>query len=349
MAISHRKSLLASSTYKIEPSVSTKKYKLDVAEMAYPISPRVKEALCEITELEIKRYPGYESLIRKISVINSVPPESILQYNGADEALKCIMDAYVDPASTVVSAWPSFPMTRIFAEASGAKFKTIDYIKRWIYPTEDLVKAVNENTSIVVITSPNNPTADAVNADIVSEIAVSAPNCLIVLDETYAAYSGYLTECVHMHENVIIVRSLSKDYGLAGLRIGYIIARPNVINTLRKVTPPYNVNSIALKLATAALEDYEYYRAIWDEVIHTKYSFIEAMRLNDIVTYNSDANFVLLNIGKNAAEVKKNLLKSDIIVKCYENGVLDGHLRVSMPRLNEVEYLIKSIVNTVYC
>lgn len=337
-----KKQLKNAEGYNIPPE---NKYsmKLDFNENLIGASPKVLDAIKKVELDKIKFYPVYSDLIEAISRYQGISEDMILPTNGADEALNYVISAFVEPDEHILSVTPSFEMSKIYARANGVELKEVEYQEKWIYPTFEVISAIDEKTKIIIVTTPNSPTGELIPDDDLQKIIYDAPHSLILIDETYAAYAN--KSYVHLarkHSNVAVIKSMSKDFALAGLRLGYIISDSKNINAIRAIASPFNVNSVAAIAGKTALSDVRHMEMVKQEIQKSKKYLIE--NLSDIAkVYPSDSNFLCVDFGEKAIAIHERLLLNGIKTKIYKEGVLENHFRLTIPPLSQAKKLIDAI------
>ncbi len=320
-------------------------FRLDGNENSFGPSPKVFEALKDVENHSIQFYPIYGELLKKLSELNNLPIEYFINTNGADEAISVIYSTYLDSNDSVLTVVPTFAMPKIYAQTAGAEFIEIPYKEKWKFPEKDFLKALEdfENIKIVHLTTPNNPTGDVIEFDVLKRILEKTKDKLVVIDETYANYCGELnTNLVKEHENVFITRSFSKDFALAGLRIGYIISNPKNILELLKVRSPYSTNKLAMKAAVAALGDKDFFKNTCTQIELNKNKLAQLFEDEGFVVYPSKANFLCVDFGKKSEFIYNEFLKNSIKVRKFSNSpYLQNVFRITIPPKKGVERIVK--------
>jgi len=342
---SPRKTILGTDGYDVPLFLDEYKLKLDSNENAMGPSPKVIEALRNLTAQDIKYYPAYGEVINKIAKVNNIEPEMILPTSGADEAINYIFDVFVEPKDTVLTVTPSFSMPKIYANILGCTYQEINYTEKFIFPIDEILNNINEKTKLIIVTTPNNPTGEAVSRENMLKILEKADGKYVLIDETYFNYAkDSFIDLLEKHPNIFIMRSMSKDFGLAGLRFGYIIANKENINHIKKAIRPYSVNIAAVKAALAALDDIEYLNYVISQVKESKKLLAEVLKPIAVKVYPSDANFLLVDFGEKADFIYKKLLNSGIKVKNFgKTENLENCLRITLPAVEDAKYILDSL------
>jgi histidinol-phosphate aminotransferase len=334
-----------------------KVYKLASNENLYGPNPKVLEEICKNLD-DIKYYPDSEcrEIRQKLAEKYNVDRDTIIMGNGTDQIIEMICDSFIEPGEDVVIADPTFLIYEKSAmKCSGTVIKVP--LKKLRQDAEMLVGAINKETKILFLTNPHNPTGTNINQKEFDYIVENIKeNVLLVVDEAYCEYVPEqerinTIEYLSKYNNLIILRTFSKIYGLAGLRIGYGISDSLIISALNKVRLPFNVNSIAQKAAAAALDNESCINEIRENIDKERNRFYDILNKNGIDFIKSYTNFILINSGENSDVVVEELLKNGFIVRPGKNLGVPGYIRVTiaLPEINEkfLSVFIK-IFNNLY-
>ncbi len=322
--------------------------KIDSNENNYGPSEKVIKALNSCCYKDISFYPFYGELSQKIADYNNFKIDNIKVTNGADEALQAIIQTYLENGESLITLDISFAMPEIYAEIQGGNIIKVPFEKSWVFPQKSFINALeNPNIKIVYLASPNNPTGNVISENDFVNVLEKTRDKVVILDETYANYWGNsYKNYVNTYDNLFVVRSFSKDFALAGMRLGYIISNPINIENLKKVVSPFSVNALAMKAGIAALDDREYFEKIKSEIINSKQELKSYFESIGGYVYNSEANFLLVNFKEKADYVYKKLSQQNITVKLFKKGTkLENHIRVTIPDKFGVDK-IKKALNT---
>ena len=318
-------------------------YKLASNENLYGPHPGVLEEICKNLD-DIKYYPDSEcrEIRQKLAEKYNVDRDTTIIGNGTDQIIEMICDSFIGPGEGVVIADPTFLIyEKSVMKCSGMVIKVP--LKKLRQDAEMLVGAINKETKILFLTNPHNPTGNNINQKEFDYIVENIKeNVLLVVDEAYCEYVPdrekiNTIEYLSKYNNLIILRTFSKIYGLAGLRIGYGISDSLIISALNKVRLPFNVNSIAQKAALVALENESYINEIRESIEEEKNKFYNILIKNGIDFIKSYTNFILINSGENSDVVVEELLKNGFIVRPGKNLGVPGYIRVTiaLPEINE--------------
>lgn len=316
-------------------------------------SPKVISAIQDELS-ELSRYPdgnGF-ALKRALAELHNVEIAQITLGNGSNDILEILTRAFVTPEHEVVFSQHAFAVYPIVTQAVGAKAVVVP-AKNWGHDLEAMQQAITDKTRVVFIANPNNPTGTWLEKKELSLFLQSVPgNVLVVLDEAYFefAHSDPLAknypngiELLSEYPNLVVTRTFSKAYGLAGLRVGYSVSHTQVADVLNRVRQPFNVNSLALKAAEVALTDVEYLEqgiSLNSKGMQQLISAFEQMNLGYIP---SVGNFICVEVGNNAMKVYDDLLYEGVIVRPVANYEMPQYLRITIGTEKENERFIKAL------
>ncbi len=296
---------------------------------------------------DIFYYPFYGKTLESFSNFYNVKIDEILLTNGADEAISTVFNTYLSQNDSVLTVYPTFSMPKIYTQIVGANFIEIPYKKKWEFPVDDFFNQLKTNDSIKIVhlTTPNNPTGDIINEKTINQILNYASDKLVVIDETYANYceKSYI-DLIKEYSNVVVIKSMSKDFALAGLRLGVVFSNPSNILNLKKVISPYSVNSIATKAAIYALNDSQHFYQVKNKINLVKNELFDLFQNQDFKPYKSFANFLLCDFGDKSQFVYQKLKNNNILVKKFENEFLKNNIRITIPNdvgFNKIKEIIK--------
>lgn len=276
-------------------------FKLDWNESTIAPSPKVTEAISRyLTEGRgLNWYPrlGSADLVEALVGYTGVSSEHILATNGSDDALHLICDTYLDRGDEVVIPVPTYNHFMVFAQSRGAKLVTTRGETAFDSNLAGIERVMNQNTRLLYLVSPNNPTGVVYEPHIVAEICERYPRTLIVLDEAYFEFSQITgIGLVERYPNLLVTRTFSKAFGLAGLRVGYLASNPSLVKGLRRMYNPKSVNTLGQIGAIAALEDLAYLHEYLDEVRASKEILREFFEKNGVDAHITPANFVVVRM-----------------------------------------------------
>ena len=299
--------------------------------------PRAPQALlAELAALDpevLRRYPDASAVEAALAARVGVAPERVVVTAGADEALDRICRAYAGPDRPVLLPEPTFDMLERFAALAGAPLVRVPWFTD-VFPLDGILDRLDNRTALVVIVSPNNPTGGVASRDDVRRIAAAAPQSLVLIDQAYIEYADEdIAPDVLDLPNVVVVRTMSKAWGLAGCRVGYAVGSSDVIAVLRAAGGPYPVAGPSLALALSQLRRGDpALRAHVTEVRAERATLRELLCARGVDTRASQANFVLADFGSRQAFVRDALSARGILVRDFPGRAgLETSLRITLP------------------
>ena len=324
--------------------------RLDFNENTIGPSPKVLQALHEIPNSHIAIYPEYQGL--KEAFINNLkayklknPPKQsqVGIFNGVDAAIHAIFHSYGDRGEKVITTAPTFGYYAPCAHMQGMEVISIPYQEETFeFPLEQILQSLQKkNPKLLLICNPNNPTGTRLPAQEIINLAQASPKTLVVVDELYEAFTGDsalpLIDFSKIR-NILILRSLSKTAGLAGLRIGFAISNDEVIDNISRVIGPYDVNTFAVKAAFAALEDQEYIDKYVEEVKQAKQWIKNKLILNEVNHHIDGGNYFLIWPRQGANKTESILKLNGILTRNMSGKILlNDCLRVSIGTKSQME------------
>lgn len=319
--------------------------KLDSNENVFGPSKRVIEAFKNLDLKRFNLYPCYGELIGILAEKFDFGKDNFLLTNGCDEAINIVLSSYLDKQDAALAFCPSFSMPKLYSGIIGAEYKNINYVEKWKFSLELLLNNIKANTKIIYLASPNNPTGDIIEPSIIEDVLKKCADKIILLDLTYVNYSRYSEndyyQLLKKYKNLICVKSFSKDYALAGLRLGFILANEEFISNFKKMISPYSVNSMAVYAGINALLDSEYFNSVKNEVLLSKDYLYNELENLGFKPYKSEANFILVDFKEKCNFIYRKLLRNGILVRRFSNSELSGFLRIGIPSLADSQKIIE--------
>lgn len=323
-----------------------------------PLGPSPK-ALAAVRDAlsEVARYPDGNGFELKVALSTrlSVPMAALTLGNGSNDVLELAARAFLTPDHEAVFSEHAFAVYPIVTQAVGAaarvaKANPPDHSMPHGHDLAAMQALINDRTRIVFIANPNNPTGTWLKtAELESFLATVPAQVLVVMDEAYSEYVEASADCpdtlrwLDRFPNLIVTRTFSKAYGLAGLRVGYAVSHPRIADLLNRVRQPFNVNSLALAAATAALDDTEHLergKALNRAGMNQMQDACRRLRLSSLP---SAGNFLCVNVGRPGREVFLALLKQGVITRPVDNYGLPQCLRISIGTEAENTRLIETL------
>jgi histidinol-phosphate aminotransferase len=324
--------------------------KLNTNENPYPPSPRVLEAIRSVTPEQLRRYPNPSARDFRDAAakIHNVLPDWILTFNGGDELIAVIVRACASESDTVAFFEPSYSLYPVIAKIHGARALTIPYEitdAGWFLPPG----VENTKASILLIVNPNAPSGHFTPLAQLESIARNFSGVVLV-DEAYVDFaSENALSLVREYENIVVLRTLSKGYSLAGLRFGYAIGQPSLLKEIEKVRDSYPCDVISIAAATEAIKDQEYARSTWENVKSERSRMTNSLRDMDFIVPESHSNFVLAQApvqmlrNGSAQHIYQSLKERDILVRWFDLPNLSDKIRITIGVPEQNDRLLKEL------
>ncbi|HEY4761220.1 MAG TPA: histidinol-phosphate transaminase [Thermoguttaceae bacterium] len=321
--------------------------KLNTNENPYPPSPAVATAIHE-TISRLRKYPDPmgETFRRKAGEILGVDPQWILCGNGSDDILTIITRALVGQGELLRLPYPSYVLYKTLAQLQSARYEEVHFKADWSLPEQ--FASVAGNPRLVFLANPNSPSGTVVKPEQVLEIAQRLP-CPLLVDEAYVDFAetnclSLVTKC----EKVMVSRSFSKSYALAGLRFGYLVAQPHLIEQFIKVKDSYNCDALSIAAATAAISDRTWLAENRAKIIATRRRLVREMRALGFVTADSQSNFTWNTLpGRTVRPFYEELKRRRILVRYMDYPGWGDGLRISVGAEEEIDALLQQLKTLV--
>ncbi|NEQ47956.1 MAG: histidinol-phosphate transaminase [Leptolyngbya sp. SIOISBB] len=329
-----------------QPLPGTPIIKLNTNENPYPPSPKVMAALQTINGESLRRYPDpfAKDFCKAVSETLGVPSDWIIVGNGSDDLLNILVRACAEGSDRQIAyPTPTYVLYRTLAAMQPASVIEIPYRQDFQLPIAELAQT---QAAITFVASPNSPSGHAVPLPALRELAKAASG-VVVIDEAYVDFA----ECsalrlIEEFEHVMVLRTLSKGYSLAGLRLGFGIAHPNLLAGLFKVKDSYNIDAISILLGAAALRDQVYKNACVDKVKASRQTLTTKLRHLGFTVLESQGNFVLATPPAGNAELLYSSLKQlGILVRYFKQPGLSDKLRISVGTEAHNQVLVETLAN----
>ena len=290
--------------------------RLDFNENTVACSPAVKHAIEHLSAADLTRYPEREPVEALAARHLSIKPQQVILTNGVDEAIHILCQAFLDAGDEMLLPVPTYSMYEIYASSTDAALRTVQASSNFQFPFESLLSAIQPATKIIAIANPNSPTGSIATREQIIAIAQAAPQAVILVDEAYYHFYGQTgIDLISELPNLVVARTFSKAYGLAGLRLGLLAGTESLLRWTRRVLSPYSVNSVALAALTAALEDHAYLDWYVNQVKQARTEFLAALTRIGLPYWPTEANFVLVNIGPAHREFVSAMREQGILVR----------------------------------
>jgi histidinol-phosphate aminotransferase len=306
--------------------------RLDFNENTLECSPAVIAALHNIQAADLTRYPEREPVEALAAHHLNLRAEQVLLTNGVDEAIHVLCQTYLDSGDEILLPVPTYSMYEVYASATQAEIVTVQAGEDFQFPFERILGAITPRTKLIAIANPNSPTGSVIPRDQILKIVENAPHAAVLIDEAYFHFYGQtVADLIGHYPNLVIARTFSKAYGLAGLRLGAIAGHVDTLHWLRRVISPYSVNSLALACLPAALNDGAYLEWYVAEVLAARKELVTALNEAKIKSWPSEANFVLIHIGTKHRAFTAAMKHRGVLVRDRSNDPgCDGCVRITV-------------------
>ncbi len=314
------------------PLGSRNALRLDFNENTVACSPAVSEVLGRISMGELTRYPEREPIEAIVAAHLGLASEQVALTNGVDEAIHVLFEAFLDAGDELLLPVPTYTMYEVYASATDARVIPVQAADDLQFPFERLLSAISPRTKIIAIANPNSPSGSVATREQLVALARQAPQALVLVDEAYFHFHGEtVIDLIGTLPNLIVARTFSKAYGLAGLRLGVLAGPVEHMHWVRRVLSPYSVNSLALACLPAALNDSTYLNWYVGEVLAARTEFESALDAAAVHRWPSSANFVLVEIGARHAEFVRRMLAAGVLVRDRSSDPgCDGRVRITI-------------------
>ena len=314
---------------------------LNANESAFPTPKKIIELVKkELDNVDLRRYPDTDNTYVRECLAKSynIGIENITIGVGSDQMLDCIFRSLIED-EYIIACNPTFSMYKEYASYTNGKFIDIDFKEGFIYDTENIIKAINKyNPKLVIICTPNNPTGSRMErADL--ERVINTTKGVVLIDEAYAEFDETNYDLALKYDNVIVLKTFSKAYALAGIRLGYAISCKDLIDTINVVKPPYNISTLSNIIAGIAITNKDLYQENVKEIVKLKdelYNSLCKLGLNPNISYS---NFIFVKLNN---KIYNHLLENKIYIRrlMYNN---EYWYRINTGTKEENEILIKTI------
>ena len=322
--------------------------KLNANENPYGPSPKVAEALGNLRRIHIYPDPGQTAMREAVGRYVGLAPEYVVVGNGSDEIIDLLFRATLGPGDVVVDSPPTFSMYRFNAQVCGARTVTVPRGDGYEVDMAGTLSAAERGAKIIIIASPNNPTGNATPVAQVERLLTSG--LLVIVDEAYHEFGGQsVAPLLSQHPNLVVLRTLSKWAGLAGLRVGYGLMAPELAEVLLRAKPPYNVNQAAEVALLASFDDVGTLNEHVGWIVLERERLMNRLRaVPGVMPLPSDANFVLFQVPEGCGlTVYEGLARRGVFVRYFSDPRLTDFLRVSVGTSEQTDRLIQALTEAI--
>jgi histidinol-phosphate aminotransferase len=323
--------------------------RLNTNECPYPLPETFRADLSEaVSRMDLHRYPSREAteLRSRLAELHGHTPEGTWCANGSNEVIQQLLQAYGGPSRRAVTFEPTYAMYSRIAWTTSTQVVRRNLTEPWQLRPFDLEDPSTAGADVVFVCSPNNPTGNAQPLEVVKGLAERSHG-LVIVDEAYGEFGGTSAlGLIEQHPNVVVVRTFSKAFALAGARLGYCLAAPDVVEDLRRVRLPYHLSALTQAAGLVALDHREDALAILDAVREQRDRILAALPGLGAETFPSDANFVLFRPSRPADQVWQGLLDRGVLVRDFTSLIPQG-LRVTAGTPEEVDLFLSALEEVV--
>lgn len=330
-----------------EQPAAGKFIKLNTNENPYPPSDKAIDAIHDAASNHLNVYPDPTARSFRITAAEllGVSPENVICGNGSDDILTILTRTFVSPGSRIRIPYPSYILYRTLAELQGASTEEVQFDSHWKLPAE--FQTPGEDLSLVFLPNPNSPSGTILKEEEILQIARQL-ECPLVVDEAYADFAeSSAVQLFRECENIIVTRTLSKSYGLAGLRFGYAVANEPIIQQMLKVKDSYNCDSMSIAGATAAIADQSWFESNRSKIIELRETLAAELNRLGFDTIPSHANFVWCRHANHESKtIYEQLKQNRILIRYMDYPNWGDGLRISIGTENQISALI-SILESI--
>ena len=318
--------------------------KMNANENPYGCSPRVQRALSDISQISVYPDNGQQELRKLLSNYADAPAECIVAGHGSNTLIDMLVRLFVGPGDEVINSVPTFDIYRFSTEICGGTVVNVPRNDDYNIDVAGIISAINTNTKMIFLASPNNPTGNIVpQDDVVKILETGVP---LVMDEAYYEFYGETrVPLTARYNNLMVLRSFSKWAGLAGLRIGYGIFPPRIADYLMAIKIPHNISVVAEIAVRESLADLEYLQErVKDIIAERERLYRELQAIEWLEIFPSRANFIFCNVLEgNARELFLKLEKKGILVRYFDMPLLENSLRISIGKPEHTDALLQAL------
>ncbi len=322
--------------------------KMDANESPFNIVGELKDVILEkIMDSDLNRYPDNELLDLKKALAKYVGhnSENIICGNGSDQIIKIIIDSYIEKDDKIITHKPTFSMYKIGGQIAGAKVIEVEDDKSFKIQVDSIISRANEvNAKIIFLCNPNNPTGQIIHRQDIIRVLESTKSIVVVDEAYYEFYGESMVGDINNYDRLIVLRTLSKAFGLAGLRVGYGVGNKGIIDILDSVKPPYNLNSISQMISCEILSNIDLIKG-YIEYIKKERTYLigEIEKIEGLKTVPSFGNFFLLE-KINTIDLLEVLKSRSIGIRSYgEDELLENYIRITIGTRDENNRIIEAL------
>ncbi|PXV91491.1 histidinol-phosphate aminotransferase [Lachnotalea glycerini] len=307
----------------------------------------VDEVLEEFTPEYLATYPEPDVFIQKYAAFVKVKPENICITNGSDAAIRYAFEVFAEKGSSVVTVTPSFEMYGVNCNMLGLVHKPVPYSSDFTISIDRIIEAIDDTTDIIVLLNPNNPIGPNFTLEEVTRVISKANQvgAVVIFDEAYHYFckSSFL-DLIEKYDNVLIFRTFSKLFSLAGCRLGMVISNTTIIEYLRKARPSFEVNALALKFGEKIIDHPEIFDALIKTAELGRSYLLNSLEKNHYEYYPQSGNFIFIKPHIDSNMLACRLMNNKILVKTYGNDLLKDYIRINTGSVKVMEQFMNALL-----
>lgn len=321
------------------------KLRLDFNENTVGAPPHVLDFMKRfISAADLSIYPEYDHAVEDLAKHFGVAEDELTLTNGTDEAIQLFINTYVDDGQSVLMLKPAYAMYKFYSQLAAAEVSEIEYRPKTLaFPAEELLERIAPDTRAVLISNPSNPTGTGTTSAMIEKILDKAQHAAVLIDEAYYEFCGItVLPLISEYTNLFVSRTFSKIYGMAGMRCGCLFSQAGNMQFIKKSQSPYSVNMLAAMAARIAVQDQKFIEDYALEVLTARELLYVGLERFKIPYIRSQANFVLIELGDRAIEIRDELRNRGVLVRdrSYE---VPGHVRVTVGTRDQAQRFLDEL------
>ncbi|MGE0083760.1 MAG: histidinol-phosphate transaminase [Desulfococcaceae bacterium] len=291
-----------------------------------------------LDQKRFQMYPEYSRFMPKLANYAKVEQNQLMLSNGSDQAIEVILRAFLEPGDEMLIAQPGFPIFEQVTRAIGAVVRAVPYTKDLQFPWDEFMQSLTPDISLVVLINPDNPTGSSISLSRIREVLETASDVPVIVDEAYFEYTGLTAlELLAEYPNLIITRTFSKAFAMAGLRLGYLIAHPDMVAEFHKIRGPFDINSCAIIAAEAQLDNPAQWQAYIHEIMKVSKPWLENFFAENRISYYPGAAHFMIVEPKNRDGVVQYLKDNGILVRPMVAPLIRHTFRMNLGTLEQTK------------
>ena len=311
----------------------------------YPSMPKelFDEIISGYTIEEASSYPEMKSVYEALSEYIKQPTRRILLASGADMAIKTVMESLCEQGTRLLTCYPTYVMYKVYAKMLNCTLRGIQPNENGDYEIQNLINEAKKDTDIVILANPSGVSGFYFTIDEIKTLLSELPDRPVILDEAYADFADIDASCLlDEFDNLIIIRSFSKNIGFTGLQIGYVLAQEQVIEFIEKYKPTIELNSLAARAVKVMCSKPDLLKKLVAEIVETRHYFTLKLQKLGFEVIEKGGNFVLVNFGSKSDTIKKKLEDNNVEFKMV-TVPFDGYIRFAIADKNTMDFVLKIV------